>query len=387
MEVYAVVRRRLQRGDYLAEICSNYNFSKEAALAAIVDHCSISIGKASNILKMSQRGYTAKKIKAKTKANFEVLSNLLPHVDEEDRVVITQLIKEGKTPAEIAEALDFNLRLIEAEASKVNSSDGPPAVAESEAPAAEPSFGEDIKIYSYDSNILHLTSLTTRRSACYTLHSFRTRLNCAWTLVPSHCLIFTGGNANYDREVDVIYLKRDYAATSLSKMRYGRREHSAVHDDGYLYVVGGYGGMGFPHGKCERYSIKEDSWEKLPSLHEVVHPGLFVVSKGLFVVGGSAKSKFKNMMRLDLERLVWDVVYVKLPDMMRHVDCFTLHENSSHIYLISDCRIYVYKAELQTINLVKPIEDYYIYKGGPLIYHKGILYISQSSGPARMLAI
>jgi hypothetical protein len=91
-----------------------------------------------------------------------------------------------------------------------------------------------------------------------------------------------------------------------------RAAHSMVLVEDDLVVIGGLGSDCSMLASCERYVVKDDKWELLPSLNvPVMNPSVCVFNKNqLYKFGGKkGEDELANTIeRLDLQRGKWEII-------------------------------------------------------------------------------
>jgi hypothetical protein len=185
-------------------------------------------------------------------------------------------------------------------------------------------------------------------------------------------------------EVVKIDTPREFAVSYQPPMLTPRSHHAAVHHAQHLYVLGGYA-SGRNLSECERYVCAESRWEALPPLPRVCSDTTgVVVARILYALGGIDGDGVTDLIqRLNLAKLTWEVMQMKLPYEWCAVSCFKLTD--TEVYLVVNPTLYSFTPlEIQPLkSLPDAMQSFY----GASYYSRGTLYCSYTSRAAKRLAL
>jgi N-acetylneuraminic acid mutarotase len=160
--------------------------------------------------------------------------------------------------------------------------------------------------------------------------------NLSAVVYVSETEIYLTGGANSDissvSKKAFLYNAKENKVTELAPMYTGRYAHCSLIHEGYLYVFGGLevekeppttntNGEAFHEEEsslmsCERYSIKDNKWEKIPNLNLARSlASCFIFENEIHVVGGYlAKTKrTPTIERFSVKENKWHFSKAKLP--------------------------------------------------------------------------
>jgi hypothetical protein len=172
---------------------------------------------------------------------------------------------------------------------------------------------------------------------------------------------------------------REFAVSSQPPMRNARSTHAGVYHSHYLYVLGGVRDDRYLS-ECERYVCAESRWEYLPGLPVACYGMSAVVLKNsLYVLGGYGvkQTELDTVQRLDLHRLTWRLMQLKLPHAGRWSPCF---KTDSQVYLVMKNTLYSFTPPRVGLIKVLPrgfdsMTSYYS-RGSLYYYSRGSVYYS-----------
>mmetsp|Transcript_21128 Transcript_21128/g.39030 ORF Transcript_21128/g.39030 Transcript_21128/m.39030 type:complete len:305 (+) Transcript_21128:440-1354(+) len=203
--------------------------------------------------------------------------------------------------------------------------------------------------------------------------------NLAYT--PHQVIIITGAFPRRGRDIGTnalsICATKEYALTTIAKMKFGRRHHSSAYHQGYVYVVGGdlvhstYGSLST---YCERYNIANDLWEEVAGMPKPArHMGVTTTNSLLITFGGLGPGKrIKSIQCLDMNSLTWRELSLKLPVIGTFIACFKARQDE--VFFIQNSTLYSLSQSLDAIHKVKDLSENIDGKGGQCIYHKKVLH-------------
>jgi hypothetical protein len=249
------------------------------------------------------------------------------------------------------------------------------------APQAE---AYDFIYSSHEAGDLYATDLDTGLVKSYHIPSFNFRNSCSWCEVPGKILYFTGGG--WSDKVDSLDLSRELAVCSQPSMLTVRDSHASLYYEQCIYVLGGVLGR-LALGECERYVLAERRWEELPALPIAGYcSSPIVVEQALYLLGGIGEV-IDLIQKLNIRRLVWDVMQIKLPECGYSIPCFKISSEARQVHFIVSQTLYTFHPSTETIHKVKrvarPIESW----SGPSYYKNGTLYCSGQDCPPHALVI
>jgi hypothetical protein len=165
-----------------------------------------------------------------------------------------------------------------------------------------------------------------------------------------------------------------------------RDNHASLHYERCIYVLGGVLGR-LALVECERYVIAERRWRKLPALPIAAYcTSPVIVEHALYLLGGVGES-IDLIQRLNLRRLVWEVMQIKLPLCGWSIPCFKTDSEAKEVYFIVGQALYTFHSCTANISKIKsvarPIQSWF----GPSYYKNGTLYCSGKDCPPYALVI
>eukprot|EP00359_Climacostomum_virens_P002133 CAMPEP_0204900028 /NCGR_PEP_ID=MMETSP1397-20131031/2212_1 /ASSEMBLY_ACC=CAM_ASM_000891 /TAXON_ID=49980 /ORGANISM="Climacostomum Climacostomum virens, Strain Stock W-24" /LENGTH=333 /DNA_ID=CAMNT_0052068085 /DNA_START=94 /DNA_END=1091 /DNA_ORIENTATION=+ len=152
----------------------------------------------------------------------------------------------------------------------------------------------------------------------------------------SHGSLFCIG---YGGEVHKFDLLKDFAKISLSFTCSRVQLLCAVCFKGFVYAF-----CNFHFSYCERYNLREDSWEVLQDLPFALYESTAVareLTNSIYVFGGTYLGVMnQHVLVFDVGRLRWGLCPVTLNLLKdRHISCFTLKDSPHLIFFIDNCRV------------------------------------------------
>jgi hypothetical protein len=91
-----------------------------------------------------------------------------------------------------------------------------------------------------------------------------------------------------------------------------RSGHAAVYHWDHVYVLGGYNLTRLA--QCERYVCAQSRWQLLPPLPRPCSAtNTVVLENSLYALGGYADASIDMVQRLSLDRLTWELMQLRLP--------------------------------------------------------------------------
>jgi hypothetical protein len=152
-----------------------------------------------------------------------------------------------------------------------------------------------------------------------------------------------------------------------------RRGHTSAYYDKHVYVIGVFK-------ECERYVWADDRWEifgifplKYTSF-SFLNSVVMEATQSLYLIGGTASHKPLDLIvRLDLLKLTFEVLDVKLPQPGRNIACFMLSSESTEIYFIVNQDLYLFKPSSNSCEYVKHV-SHQLNCQGLCYYLDGTLY-------------
>jgi hypothetical protein len=240
-------------------------------------------------------------------------------------------------------------------------------------------------IYSYQENTdqLHRTSLVTGEHSSHRVPSYQFKDGCCWSEVPGGSLLITGGGYPAAVTEAVRLDVRTFAVSPQREMRTARRRHAVVYHAQHVYVIGGYDGVRCLS-ECERYVCTENRWQDLPHLPRACFATSGVVVEGsLYALGGNDGHSLDLVQKLSLDRLTWDILYLRLPYAGYGIPCFKLRD--TEVYLVVNKTLCSFTA--LEVRLLKTLgEDIFSWRR-PSYFCRGTLYCSSNEGAARSYEI
>lgn len=184
-----------------------------------------------------------------------------------------------------------------------------------------------------------------------------------------------GCNERSDNLLLKIDLVRDISYIQKASLHVARLLNTGLYHQGYIYVFGGYT-VKHLLSSCERYSTYEDRWEFIESLPFPSYNSTSIAlqsTQSIYLFGGCERyqRKCSTILRMDLERLTWEVLPVKLPSYWTQPNYFKLDE--TQVYFVENEQLSVFDPSSNTIHVVRPIGSL---SGtyGPSYLFKGVLY-------------
>ena len=183
--------------------------------------------------------------------------------------------------------------------------------------------------------------------------------------LPDGKILITGGL--YSSELGVSVVNSAFLYNPYNKslkpghpMNGCRFQHTITGSNRFVYCMGGK--KFYTNSKlgvlntCERYDIREDHWEELPSMEEGVFNGSScIIEKNLYVFGGNnGVDLVKTIQMLDKIKLIWMILEVSLPKGIENIGVIALgyHEILLCGGHITDCSINdVYLFDIAQPNL------------------------------------
>jgi hypothetical protein len=231
-------------------------------------------------------------------------------------------------------------------------------------------------IYSYLFNTgeLYRTNLATGEDFSHSIPSFIFGNGFCWSEIPGGVLLITGG-----RQTLSIDTRREFAVTHKRPMHTARTDHIAVYHAQNLYALGGYG----PLRECERFVCDDNRWFAFPPMPTAcwLLSGV-VLEDTLYVIGGNHKVQDLDLIQvLDLSRLTWQRMQLKLPAVGTSIPCFK--RGDSQAYFIINKKLYSFLPKTSQIKAIRTLSEgdqcsYY----GPSYYSHGTLFCSNAFGKA-----
>mmetsp|Transcript_31939 Transcript_31939/g.55031 ORF Transcript_31939/g.55031 Transcript_31939/m.55031 type:complete len:178 (-) Transcript_31939:152-685(-) len=163
-----------------------------------------------------------------------------------------------------------------------------------------------------------------------------------------------------------------------------RSSHASTYYKGYLFVIGGYSTGGALR-ECERFDASEESWDVLPWLP---HPSIgltavvFEPSECLYAFGGYSKEEADTFQELNLSKLRWRDLRVRLPSKLSRLACFMSDEDSSCIYIVLEDTLLALKPLTEELEEIKPISNDTTQFSRTNFYRNGVLYCSNEDNLA-----
>lgn len=241
--------------------------------------------------------------------------------------------------------------------------------------------------FSYDirTNLLHRRRLDTGEVSSHGLGAFTFKWGCVWCLLPGGDIVITGGGFTSTNEATNICSHKDFAVTLKPPMLTARSGHGAVHNRGYLYVIGGANGRYL--NECERFDCTQNRWEALEPLPEAYCSMSVLVleaTDSLYALGGFLdQGSHDQINRLCLVSLRWYELKLKLPSAHNSIACFKLEE--SQAYFLIEKSLYAFAPLTNSITHVAAVKESVTSQCGPSYYAKGTLYCSGYFGTVREL--
>mmetsp|Transcript_6117 Transcript_6117/g.10728 ORF Transcript_6117/g.10728 Transcript_6117/m.10728 type:complete len:631 (-) Transcript_6117:106-1998(-) len=241
-------------------------------------------------------------------------------------------------------------------------------------------------IYSYAKGTgeLYWTRMTTGEEYSHTFKTFKFKQCYSWCAVPRTFIYLTGGY----QSADVVCIDtRSFVVSPKPSMITPRVFHNSVFSKGYLYIVGGWTGTSSMK-ECERYSFAEKKWKALPPLITEAHyHSLFMhdTSQILYSLGGCKGSESLNLIQeMNVERLVWRTLSVKLPSTAYNMACFS---SGSECYFVQFSKLFVFDVYWNQIRYVKTLPADIFSHNGPSYYSTGTIFASNHTGPVLELDV
>lgn len=242
------------------------------------------------------------------------------------------------------------------------------------------------RVFSYTENrpVLHITFPATNVTTSLRLSSYKFKVGISICTIPFNRLFITGGKS---REPVSIAASKDFAVYTHSPMLNKRSNFSSLSHGGYVYVMGGYLGLRFLK-ECERYSLEDNRWEAIPDMPEECKTMTAIeAAECVYVFIGINLRMNTHIQKLDLHNLTWQVLSEKLPDLACISPCFKVGDDNSKIFLVIKTGLYAFKPTDNTIELVKRLQAQMTSYYGPSWYCDGVLYTTNSTGPAFRMQI
>jgi hypothetical protein len=229
--------------------------------------------------------------------------------------------------------------------------------------------------YTYDTDLLHRTSLVTGEQSSHQVPAYQFKWGCCWSEVPGGDLLITGGGCPAGREVVRIDV-RTFEVSRQAGMRTSRREHAAVYHTPHLYVIGGIDSSYLRD--CERFVSAHNRWEALPPLPRACRSTSGVVVEGsLYALGGYGEDS-DLVQKLSLDRLTWELMQLRLPDVGEDIACFKLRD--TEVYMVVNKTLYSFTAH--QVLPIKTLAEDISSRCGASYYCRGTLYCSSYEGAA-----
>lgn len=184
-----------------------------------------------------------------------------------------------------------------------------------------------------------------------------------------------GCNERSNKHVLKIDLFRDISCNYKASLSVTRSMNAGLYHQDYIYVFGGYSGQSVIS-SCERYSTCEDRWEFIGSLPFPNYNSNSIAlesTKSIYLFGGRERYNrlYHTILRMELAKLTWEVLSVKLPTNWDMADCFKLNE--TQVYFVVNKQFSVFDSRLNTFRMIKPI-DSFDRPYWPSYLFRGVLY-------------
>lgn len=399
---------KLQRGYFLAEICSDLGISEEEGMKYIADASGLSFPKITSVLQMNERGVPLKKIKAKSKVRPAVLALLLPKITKDLKAQIESMVNEGRTPEELTELLDISQRMINLCISqlKLGTTQTTSKLQDSINEIVSQNQAEDpcltsqpidygwvsAYIYNFSNNILCRTMIASGVSTSISFNQLYFQ-DLRWTQLPKDLIAFAGGLKRSSSTLAFLDPKRDFAFTHGPPMLFTRYSHGLVHYEGFIYATNGADTNSID--KCERYNLAENRWESLPPSPRATNNVVSCVAevdKGLYVFGrhDCYRENVTLVQKLNLSNLIWDQKFYVLRSLPPATACFMLNKYARQIYLCHSSGLTTYKLYSHSFSYVKSGDfDFALGNAGNGLacYFKGILFCVSLHGEISQIRI
>jgi endonuclease III len=235
--------------------------------------------------------------------------------------------------------------------------------------------------YSFDTDQLYRTCLVTGEESCHSIPSYTFKMFSSWSDLPGERIMFTGGYCS--QEAVTIDTLRSFAVAHLPPMQTPRCLHSSLYHDYQVYVLGGMLESEQPISQCELYCIPQRQWQALPPLPTACYSLSSVVVKGqLYALGGRVNfvSALNLIQRLNLDRLTWEVMQLKLPAAGANIPCFSA--SLGQVCLVIEQTLYSFNPDKQDFAVVTTLQEDALSWCGPSYYYRPTLYCSNGGGAA-----
>lgn len=165
---------------------------------------------------------------------------------------------------------------------------------------------------------------------------------------------------------------KDISNTKKANMLVERKDHASLYHQGYIYAFGGNNYISL-NLSCERYDTFEDRWEFIGSLPFGCCSANVIVldnPQSIYLFGGHGKFQYSNdsILRMDFERLIWEVLPVKLPNYCENPSCFKIDD--SQVFLVANKELHVFDLNSNTILFVKYVKRDFLKLSGPCYLFK-----------------
>jgi hypothetical protein len=289
-----------------------------------------------------------------------------------------QLAQAGSSPQTISLALGLKLEVVEKELGSY-----PRQITKSisQSELLKHSF---IYSYSQGKDTLMRTNLITAEDSCFRVPSSQFKSGCCWSELPGGSLLITGGGWPLTREAVRIDTLKEFVVSEQPPMLTPRAGHACVYHCELLYVLGGYTGSTSLR-DCERYVLAESRWEALAPL-PIAASGVsaVVLENSLYALGGMCHGRALDVIqKLRLDRITWECLEFKLPQVGQCLPCFKLRDTEGYLVIKDTLYSFTPLQVLPLKTLPKVMQSW----RGSSHYSRGTLYCSNYAGAAFRLEI
>jgi hypothetical protein len=215
-------------------------------------------------------------------------------------------------------------------------------------------------------------------------------LHClSWCELPGCELVYTGGYtfvngfgeaADNSRNFIKVSLRRDLSYCYLANLLEARYSHSSIYLRGHVYVIGGKKNRHVYLSSCKRFSFESSQWESIAPLPIAVSYLSLLeqeFSGSLFAFGGTPEDPVHSDLihKLDLERLTWAALPLKLPVDIHPSPCFKLNAVANEVYFVQEeHKLYLMKPHELSVEFVRDLSVAVTCVGGQCYYRGDVLY-------------